>query len=325
MSQELSGVILAAGKGSRMFPFNEDYPKPLLPVCNQPLIEYQITMMKEIGIKDIFILIGAYGFKIVGALGDGEKLGVRIHYVEQGQALGIAHALGRLERYLTSPFLLFLGDIFFVTTSLAKMKEEFFLRDLQGVLATKVETNPEAIRRNFAVILDEDGLVKRVIEKPRYIVNNIKGCGIYLFDLPIFDAIRRTPRTAMRDEYELTDAIQILIDDRYRVAALNIIEDDMNLTFPEDLLKINLYELKRRGLSRIIGKDFNCPEGIVLVNSIVGNRVRIGNPLEIRDSVIFNNSVVRIQRNLNKVIVTPERIIDLNFTNEIIPEEMIRE
>ena len=52
-----------------------------------------------------------------------------------------------------------------------------------------------------------------MIEKPRYIDNDLKGCGLYLFDLPVFDAIRRTPKTAMRDEYEITAAIQIVIDD----------------------------------------------------------------------------------------------------------------
>jgi len=313
MSVDLTGVILAAGKGSRMFPFNEEYPKPLLPVCNQPLIEYQISMMREIGITKVFILVGTYGFKIAGALGRGERLGVELCYVEQGQALGIAHALGRLERYLTTPFLLFLGDIFFVTRDLAKLRDDFTARALQGVLAVKTETSTDAIRRNFAVVQSPEGLVTRVIEKPRYVVNNVKGCGLYLFDLQIFDAIRRTPRTAMRDEYELTDAIQILIDDGYRVGALDIIEDDINLTFPADLLTINLFELKRRGLTHLTGKAFRGAE-TTLTDSIVGNNVTVANPLELRNSVVFDNAEVQAAGCLNKVIITPERVLDLNYS-----------
>ena len=54
-----------------------------------------------------------------------------------------------------------------------------------------------------------------MIEKPRYVDSQLKGCGLYVFDPHIFDAIRRTPRTAMRDEYEITDSIQILINDGY--------------------------------------------------------------------------------------------------------------
>ena len=72
-----------------------------------------------------------------------------------------------------------------------------------AVLAVKDEPDPAAIRKNFAVIQDERQRVTRVIEKPRASPNRLKGVGLYLFDLTVFDAIRRTPRTAMRDEYEI--------------------------------------------------------------------------------------------------------------------------
>ena len=85
---------------------------------------------------------------------------------------------------------------------------------------------------------------KKVIEKPGYLVHNIKGCGLYLFDLHIFDAIRRTPRTAMRDEYEITDSIQILIEDGFLVKQLTIVKEDVNLTVPDDLIKSNMWMLK---------------------------------------------------------------------------------
>ena len=91
-------------------------------------------------------------------------------------------------------------------------------------MATKEESDPEVIRRNFSLNLREDGTVARVIEKPRYTSNHLKGVGLYLFDTAIFDAVRRTPRTAMRDEYELTDSIQVFIDDGHPVRpALSII------------------------------------------------------------------------------------------------------
>jgi GDP-4-dehydro-6-deoxy-D-mannose reductase len=68
----------------------------------------------------------------------------------------------------------------------------------------------------------------------------LKGCGIYAFDLPIFDAIRRTPRTAQRDEYEITSSIQILIDDGYPVYPAEIVSTDINLTIASDLLRANV-------------------------------------------------------------------------------------
>ena len=75
------------------------------------------------------------------------------------------------------------------------------------------------IKRNVAIVEQEKGSarVRQVIEKPRFVRSEIKGCGIDLFDLHVFDAIRRKPRTAMRDEYEITDSIQIMINDGYTI------------------------------------------------------------------------------------------------------------
>ena len=87
-----------------------------------------------------------------------------------------------------------------------------------------------------------------MIEKPRYVNSQLKGCGLYVFDPHIFDAIRRTPRTAMRDEYEITDSIQILINDGYVTHHHPIAERDLNLTKPADpsALRRLLADLGRR-------------------------------------------------------------------------------
>ncbi len=85
--------------------------------------------------------------------------------------------------------------------------------EVNANLVSMYEPDPEMVRRNFVIQADGRGRVSRVIEKPRYVDSQLKGCGLYVFDQHIFDAIRRTPRTAMRDEYEITDSIQILIND----------------------------------------------------------------------------------------------------------------
>jgi len=306
------GVILAGGKGFRMESFHSNYPKAILPICNRMLIEYHIEEMSKIGIKKIIILIGHLGSKIVDAIGSGEKLGVKIKYVEQGQALGIAHALGKLEKYIDSRFLLFLGDIFFTTESgLGPMIDLMAKSGANGILATKIEQDDEALRRNFAVVL-EDGtqdVVKNVIEKPRYLVHNIKGCGLYLFDPHIFDAIRRTPRTAMRDEYEITDSIQILIEDGFLVKQLSIVKEDMNLTVPEDLVKCNMRMLKHTGLDRMIGEGVELNKNTQIINSVIGNNVEVSAPIKIADSVVFDDVKIEATRDITNSIVTPEKLI----------------
>jgi dTDP-glucose pyrophosphorylase len=303
------GVILAAGKGSRMYPFSASFPKPLLPVCNKPLLAYHIEAMVALGIREIFIVIGHCGFEIVKALGIGDQLGAKIHYVEQEETIGIAHAVGKLEPYLDRPFLLFLGDIYFQTDHLGRMLEAFTQGEVSAVLATKQEPDPAAIRRNFAVIEGSDGYVRRVIEKPRHIVSTLKGCGLYLFDLHIFDAIRRTPRTAMRDEYEITDSVQILIDDGFKVKSLCVIEEDINLTFPADLLSLNLAVLKKGGRASCIGKNVRMHAGARIADSIVGDGAVIEQAISIRDSLVFRDARVRSGEDIRRAIVSGTQVI----------------
>ena len=309
----MTGVILAAGKGTRIYPFSSNLPKPLLPILNTPLIEYQIDTLVNSGINDIIIVIGHLGFEITKLVGDGSRYSARISYVDQRETLGIAHAVGKLEEFISNPFILVLGDIYFLPNDLSPMVSVLAKEKAHAVLATKIEQDPESIRRNFTVISeDKTNIVTRVIEKPRYVVNNIKGCGIYLFDLPIFDAIRRTPRTAMRDEYEITDSIQILIDDGYRVVHLPMIENDINLTYPKDIHATNMAELKRRGLDQFVGNNVELPPGCIIENSVVGNNVRIEGEVRISKCVIFSGSIVRSDAHLENLVITPERILNIS-------------
>jgi NDP-sugar pyrophosphorylase family protein len=312
-NDNLVGVILAAGKGTRMAPFSQRFPKPLLPICNRPILEYQIEYMKQAGITDIILVIGHLGYSIARYFGDGESLGVNIRYVEQEETLGIAHAVGRLEPYISSPFLLFLGDIFFITEELSVMINLLSTKQASAVLAVKHEQDPEAIKRNFAVSLNEEGYVKRVIEKPRYVTNPIKGCGLYLFDLHIFDAIRRTPRTAMRDEYEITDAIQILVDDGFPVVVSDVVKEDMNVSFPHDLLLCSLEELKHRGTAFTVGNDCEIHPDARLDQAIIGHGVQIRHPIHVRQSMIFSNTSVETPEDLERCILTPETLIECKY------------
>jgi dTDP-glucose pyrophosphorylase len=303
------GAILAAGRGTRMAPFTDHYPKPILPICNKPLIEYQIELMRSVGIRDILVLVGHKGFEITKVLGEGRHLGVSLRYVEQTDMLGIAHAVGRLEPYTRKPFLLFLGDIFFVPGDLTRLFGLFREQGGGAVLATKDEADPEAIRRNFSVVLSDDGYVRRVIEKPRYTTNRLKGVGIYLFDLSIFDAIRRTPRTAMRDEYEITEAIQVMIDDGQPVRAAEVVLEDVNLTNPTDVLAINLRVARGRPQTELIGEECRLHPGVRIENSVIGSRVTIAHPILVRNSIILADTAVETDQPIENAVVTPGGLI----------------
>lgn len=312
MSHErLAGAILAAGKGSRLIPISENYPKPLLPICNKPIVQYQMEYMRDLGIAEIFVVVGHLQEHFERTFGDGSALGLELHFLEQESQLGIAHAVSKLERYIHSPFLLFLGDIFIIPNQLNRLLEIFKDKEAGAVLATKIDT-PDNIKRNFAIRLDKDGRVIRVIEKPRYPPNNLKGCGIYLFDQAIFDAIRRTPRTAMRDEYEITESIQIFIDDGYPVYCADVVRDDMNITFPKDLIQCNIHELHSQGLTHLVGKDVVIDPDTELVDTVIGDGCIIDGKPKIVNSLVFPGTRVKQQDLIENSIITPEYRLDFD-------------
>ncbi|MDP1571253.1 MAG: sugar phosphate nucleotidyltransferase [Vicinamibacterales bacterium] len=306
----VSGVILAAGKGARMYPFSDKTPKPILPILNRPLLVHQIETMRDSGITSLHIVVGHLGYQVASVLGDGERFGVRITFHEQESTLGLAHAVGALEPHLPGPFLLMLGDIFFQLSSpLQPIIDDVVSRRANASLVSMYEPDPAMVRRNFVIQADDDRVVHRVIEKPRYVDSQLKGCGLYVFDPHIFDAIRRTPRTAMRDEYEITDSIQILIDDGYRVRHWPIVERDLNLTKAEDLLAINLLELSRQGLDHLIGDDVEMPPGTVIERSVIGAGVVIQHPIRITNAVILPGVVVESAADLDSVVLNGEHLV----------------
>lgn len=306
---ELRGVILAAGKGRRIQPFSNRLPKPLLPVLDRPLLVWQIEALKKLGVRKIVIVIGHLGHCVVQALGDGRALGVEISYVEQEHMLGIAHAVAQLEPHVPSPFLLFLGDIFFETRDLSSMVELFHRPGVQAVLAVKHEEDPAALRRNFTVETDERGFVKRVIEKPRHPRTKLKGCGLYLFDPAIFDAVRRTPRTALRDEYELTDAIQILIDYGYGVMPAAVVERDLNLSQPSDLLDLNLHVLKQSGKARFVADGARVADGATVEQSVVLAGAEIASGVKLDRCLVMPGEVVAGGAHARTIFVSGEEIL----------------
>jgi dTDP-glucose pyrophosphorylase len=303
--RRLVGAILAAGKGSRLQPLSEAYPKPLLPICNKPIVGYQLEYMRELGIDEVYIVVGQLAEAFERQLGDGSGYGMKIHYLTQETQLGIAHAVMKLEQYITTSFLLFLGDIFIISDTLDDMITQWHEKNADAVLAVKRDT-PENIRRNFAIVLDDSGRVRRVIEKPRYPVNDLKGCGIYLFDVSIFDAIRRTPRTAMRDEYEITESIQIYIEDGHPVFASHALADDINITFPEDLIDCCIREMKHRGVEKVIGQDVFFRGKPDVRWSAIGDHAMIDGEGPIEECVVFPNTRVKHSGRLRRAIITPE-------------------
>lgn len=300
---KICGVILAAEIADSTLVFFDNLPRCMLPVGNKPVMQHQIEVMSKIGIKKIFIVVKYNKNKIINYFKDGKGFGVELVYIEQGYLLGIAHAVGQLEKHIDTPFLLFLSNIFFISERFEDVLKTAYYKNSSAVLLSEKVDESRPNDLYFGIILHESGMVKRVVEKPRYINSPFKGCGIYYFEPVIFDAIRRTPRTAMRDKYEITDSIQILIEDGYPVYNCDAISWYRHIISPEDLLLCNKKYLEINNIKNIIGQNTEIHSNAKVIDSVIGNNVRISNPIKIKNSVIFNNTAILSSNNIESSIV----------------------
>lgn len=305
---ELEGVILAGGRGSRLSPLTDSVPKPLLPVCNRPIIQYQIDSLRRVGVRNIYIVVSSAGggFRDVAERNTDEQ--VRVELVVQEMPLGIAHALKTLRGRIRRPFLLLLGDSLIFPDPSPNLLARFESGTMHGVLAAQEEPDPERMRRNFAIFAGSDGRVADVIEKPRAAATNLKGCGAYLFDLAIFEAIERTPRSTLRGEYELTDSIKIALESGAHIETWVGIQREFNITTPRDLLECNLEVLRCSGERSRVASTAHLADGVHIENSIIGDDVRLFCP-SIVNSVVFSGVTMQMESAIANSLVTKELTI----------------
>ncbi|MDG5776192.1 glucose-1-phosphate thymidylyltransferase [Haloarculaceae archaeon H-GB1-1] len=206
----MKGVLLSGGTGSRLRPITHTGPKQLVPVANKPVIEYAIQDLKAAGVTDIGIVLGHKGrTAIQELLGDGSAYGVDITYIIQGEPLGLAHAAGCARDFVgDDDFVMYLGDNI-LKAGIVDLIESFDAGEYDAGIALQSVDSPQ----QFGVAdLDDDGTVRNLVEKPDNPPSNLALVGIYVFSPVIFDAIERL-EPSWRGELEITDAIQLLIDD----------------------------------------------------------------------------------------------------------------
>jgi dTDP-glucose pyrophosphorylase len=244
--------------------------------------------MRDAGIDDIIVVVGHRGDQIPAHFGDGAQLGVKMRYVVDENPQGIAASLLTARDLVTGPFALFLGDIFIALDDLAPAIQRMSERGADGAVVVRQEPDLDVIRLNFSVITDGEGRISRVIEKPTDPPNTLKGCGVYMFTPEIFDAIKATPRSKLRNEYEITDAIQTLVNkSKGGIFSEELARWDWNITFPGDLLDLNLKVLRERQLDSLVGQGAVINQNTQLVSSIIGDRAVIEAPTLVEECLIL--------------------------------------
>jgi glucose-1-phosphate thymidylyltransferase len=205
---ELKGLILSGGKGTRLRPITHTSAKQLVPVANKPVLFYGIEAMAEAGIHEVGIIVAPEtGAEIREVVGDGKRFGVEITYIDQEAPLGLAHAVLTAEEFLRrSPFVMYLGDNL-LRDGIKQLVDTFRSEEPDALILLTPVTDPE----NYGVAELEDGRVSRLVEKPANPTTNLALVGVYMFTPHVFEAARAIEPSG-RGELEITDAIQQLVD-----------------------------------------------------------------------------------------------------------------
>jgi dTDP-glucose pyrophosphorylase len=299
-------VILAGGRGRRFEPLGAREPKALLPVLGVPLIAHQLGGLAEVGVREVVLVSGHLGARLREFVGAGERFGLVVQHVEQEEQLGIAHALLVAEPWLTRPFLCLLGDLWFAHADLARLTQAFG-DGSEARLGVRAGDGEEELARNYEVVLAADGGVSAVREKPPA-GRGLRGVGVYAFPRVFLEAARATPRSALRGEHELTDAIQRHLEGGARVAAVAFEERDVNLTGPADLLAANLAALARAGLEQHVEPGARLGEGVVLERSLVLAGATVAPGAELVRVLVFPGEHVPAGRHVDTVFAAGQAL-----------------
>ena len=189
--QKLWGLIPAAGKGTRAFPYTENIHKALLDVNGAPNIERIIAIMRDdLDIADIVVVIGHLGESIRQQLGDGSRFGVQLHDVENHELdKGLAWSIFLARQFIASHFCIMLCDESYISSNHHELRDFHWGDALFTCAGLKVD-DAALIRKNYAVI-QRDGVLQQLVEKPTIVPNDIMGSGTFICAPAIFNQIEK--------------------------------------------------------------------------------------------------------------------------------------
>jgi glucose-1-phosphate thymidylyltransferase len=310
----MKGIILHGGHGTRLRPLTHTGPKQLLPIANKPMSQYGLESIRDAGITEIAIIIGGIGSKKVKEYyGDGSKFGVKISYVEQDEPKGIAHAILLCKEFVgNEKFLTFLGDNILLD-DITKYVKNFEKSDADASIVLCEVDNPT----RFGIADVKEGVITKIVEKPKNPSSNLAVIGVYLLKPKIFDIIKRL-KPSWRNELEITDTLQIMLEEKQKII-YNTVESNWKDTgTPEDIIQANSIILNK--MSTIFeGKKENNVEisGNIIVgtNSILKEGCKIISPVIIgKNCIIEKNCII----GPNTSIGDNSKISNSNIQNTII-------
>ncbi len=291
-STTLKGLVLAGGSGRRLRPITSTSAKQLVPVANRPILAYGLEQLRAAGLTQVAIVVGDTAAEIEGVVGDGTAFGLEVTYLHQASPRGLADALLLAEDFVAGDdVLMFLGDNLLengVGNLVAAFERD---RPAAQLLLTHV-AHPE---RFGVAVLGDDGRITRLVEKPSDPPSDLALVGAYVFGPAVFDAARKIG-PSWRGELEITDAIQVLIDDGADVRASTLSGWWLDTGKKDDLLEANRVVLST--LSRRV-------DGEVDANSTVTGEVVVEPGAQLIRSTVRGPAVIGAGAVLEDAFVGP--------------------
>jgi glucose-1-phosphate thymidylyltransferase len=304
--ENLKGLILSGGAGTRLRPITHTSAKQLVPVANKPVLFYGIEALVEAGIREIAVIVAPEtGGEIKEAAGDGSRFGAAITYVEQPEPLGLAHALLTAEPALgDSPFVMYLGDNL-LRDGIVELVRAFRTSEPDALILLTQVDDPSS----YGVAELNGDRVVRLVEKPKDPPSDMALVGVYMFRPTIFEAARAIEPSG-RGELEITDAIGALIESGRRVEPHLVRGWWKDTGRLEDMLEANrlvLDDLERRIDGELVGSKAEgrvvVEAGASLERTVVRGPAIIGAGTKIRDSYIGPYTAID-----NGVVITGSEI-----------------
>ena len=262
----MKGVLLHGGYGTRLRPLTHTGPKQLIPVAGKPISQFCLEEMRAAGIVEVAVILGSVApEKVREYYGDGSKVGLTIHYIDQGEPRGLAHAVYLAREFVQKDtFVVYLGDNL-LKGGIAEAAEEFSSSNADAMVLLSEVKQPE----RFGVAkFDKHGKLEALVEKPKQPPSSFALVGVYFFSPVIFDAIEKL-KPSGRGELEITEAIQTLLTNGRRVQHKFVKGWWKDTGTVEDIIEANRLILE----DRLENSDIR---GQIEQGAVVEGRLRLG-------------------------------------------------
>jgi NDP-sugar pyrophosphorylase family protein len=317
----MKAVILTAGKGTRMRAVSLRLAKILLPLGQGTIGDNLLRGLKEAGVSNVLMIVGHMEKQVRKHFGDGSALGVHIEYFRQARQLGTGHAASLACDFVKDEpfFVLAYGDIATPAENCDRLVSDFQEHSPEASLSVYPVDDPS----QGAAVFVEEGYLKNLVEKPRQgkSTSQFNNAGIYIFTPRIFDMLERIGLSP-RKEYELTDALMLLVTSGHKVRACELHGFWSNVSSPEDLLEVNRLAIEELNRRREVGTEgvgsgvnmsplaFVHPSATVAKCSIgpytvVDRNARVMDGATISQAVICRDVIVGKSAILDHVLVRP--------------------